>query len=341
MRTATPGKLKPGDGFTNRDEYRGFHYVTDDWDEASPDKTKIRWASTDPTKKDVFFWDTSSDGRYAQAVRSILEKKTGYVFRRVSEEQANARIKGGASGGVNKLNRNSPTKQTTYNFALVYRNAALANASDPNEGGNSGGNRSNGNAISIDEQTLAARCQTTGFPLNVLRAVVVAHESGHKFTLEHYLDVLLYTSSVPQPDPPSSLTFKQFAFDRPGNPVAAAATLGRYTTYLNESAHLVTRDKILDLYDVYGNILVPPPQVVVQGPTDSILRHNWLYPIIPETGRMWVYRQWTYIMDWAPRINQLPGSTPDLRSPDAWNFRPGDPSTFMLGDLDLACVQCH
>ena len=36
-----PGGLKPGDGFTNRDEYRGFHYVTDDWDEASPNTVHL------------------------------------------------------------------------------------------------------------------------------------------------------------------------------------------------------------------------------------------------------------------------------------------------------------
>ncbi len=340
------GGSKPGDGFSVFDEYRGFHYVTDDWNESNPDQSKIKWTSTDPTQKDIFFWDTSTDGRYTQALRTILEKRTGYVFRRVSAEQANAKP-GGAADGVEKLNKNSPTKGATYNYALVY---LTGTASEKGAAGTSGGNLSNGLPITIDEQKLADECQKASFPLDVLRAVVVAHESGHKFALEHYLSVLLYTSAVPEVDPPSSLTFQQYALCEagfvewalchPNDPAAMGATLGRYTTYQALGGNWTTGDHIVDLYDVAGNIMLSR-QFVVQGQTDSILRHNWLYMVVPDVGRIWVLRQWSYIMDWSPRINQLQGTVPDLRSADAWYFRPGEPSTFTVGDLDLMCVQCH
>jgi hypothetical protein len=47
------GNTNKGDGWSNHDEYRGFHYVADDG-------TTVKWTSTDPVNKfDVFFWEVS------------------------------------------------------------------------------------------------------------------------------------------------------------------------------------------------------------------------------------------------------------------------------------------
>ncbi len=216
------------------------------------------------------------------------------------------------------------------------------------------GDLSNGRPIVIDDTRLANQCQALGFPLEVARAVVVAHESGHKFKLQHYGSAMRFTNTVPISDPPPALTFNQYALSEPFAPPqtspwlpetpdvlspAAAATIARYTTY-QAPGGLASGDRILELLDVYGNGRVPPLKVLDMGPADSIIAHNWVLPITPRSGiRVW--RQWTYIMDWKPRFDQRPGSIPDLRSPDAWRFKPYDPNLFTPGDAELMCVHCH
>jgi hypothetical protein len=366
------GPGQPGDGFTVRDEYRGFHYVTDDWDETTQDPTKIRWIRTDPTKKDVFFWD--NDGTFTQALRAILAPTTQpIVYRRVSAAQANPQTAGQPVGGVNPLNKNSPTVKTTFGFALDFYNG-MASDEPPTTIGMSSGNADNGKPIYINNPVIL-RWSAYVDPA-MLRALTVAHEVGHVFGLCHYADLLSY-----QPVPPATLAnlnFYQYALGSKTDPLLGtlSQTYGRFNAYLSIPGPIISLDRFDTLqYDLAGNDLLTsddlptvyspfvafgpplsyyrPDNQVYYGtppngwtPPSTIVQNNWLNTIVPGLGGIVAVRQCGYIMDASARLFD-----PNLQTPGSWSWRPAaavppgcvaSSLQTCTGDLALMCgPACH
>lgn len=188
-----------GDGYSVHDEYRGFHYVTDDGKTA-------KWTDTDPLNKiDVFFWDQTN--RYTQPLRSILaaqgtddERANGsfkFVYRRVNSGQAHAFTRNKPLNGADVLNANSITRgRQKQGYAVVY--AEDLTTSQPGGGGTAADYslvlgrtpsfHSDGTPIFILPLNIGKFLATPGnggFPASTLTAEVVAHETGHHFGQFH------------------------------------------------------------------------------------------------------------------------------------------------------------
>ena len=355
------GPGQPGDGFSVRDEYRGFHFVTDDWDETTQDPSKIRWTSTDPTKKDVFFWD--NDGVFTQALRAILAPTTQpIVYRRVSKAQANPVPEGQPASGVNKLNKNSPTKGTTYGYALDFVNGP---GPKPESTGDAQYGASRGQAIYLKNSEFLS---ASFIDPAVYRAAAVAHEVGHVFGLCHYWDLLV--GQVPAPSPLSSLNLRQYALGSEPDPTLGiiAVTYARFNTYLS-TVGVISQDVFYgSVYDLAGNVFLqnstrePPSQEpwplsrypaadwVFDGTAlggwaspSVIVQNGWREPISAIKGIL-VVRQYGYLMDRYLRLYQPPGATdqPNLQSVQNWAWRPPSVQPPFNGDLDLMCgPACH
>jgi hypothetical protein len=326
-----------GDGFTVFDEYRGFHYVEDDG-------TTVRWTSTDPmTTQDVFFLDTTTDSRFTTALRSILDKRTTFVkYRRVSGDQANPRSVD-LTAGVNQLNINNPDAATGIAYALVYvDDESVAGAGVCGVLATSGGFVSDGTPIRIaDAHLTACAAAKDSFPGDVLTAGVLAHETGHKFDLNHYSNDQILAAPLTNPD---ALTFSQYLLQAPTNPAANSSTLGRFYTYTNSSDKLQTGDRINKaLFDVAGNSTVGPPVLIgTAGAESSIIRYNWMILITPTDRRIRVDRQELFLMDFNPRLDQMqpvPAGTRNLRDNAGWVFKSDAANAH--SDLNLLTVKVH
>jgi len=357
-----PGQT--GDGFCNFDEYRGFHYVTDDWNESAPNQAQIQWTSTDPTQKDVFFWDTSSDGSFTTALRSVLAVQAPFNYRRVSQALANP-VGGSLPTGaalkdavVKHINKNSPFVETVYSFALVYVDPGATLYPTPKAGEPCGvlataqHNVNDGVPILV-YSGLFSGCAAAvhNFPVDVLTAGIIAHETGHKFTLGHYGNTMGYESGVSYPA--AGLTLGQYVLylQSPEPAGVTANTLARYNTYQSWTG-LTTQDRMVMDYDLEGNAVVGNPKLVGSAGTfDSILQYAWKNDIVPNRGGIPVARQFGYIMDWAPRLAQqqpVTDGTPNLRDPAGWLFWPGPSarpaelggaSVLPAADLPQICVK--
>ncbi|MBN8731350.1 MAG: hypothetical protein J0L64_12465 [Acidobacteria bacterium] len=196
-----PGGGAPGDGLSAHDEYRGFHWL---------DGTAIKHIRTDAkTKKDVFYWDSSSDGRYSTALAGLLELRVpDAVFHPVNAYAARLVTPGDPLSGVHPINNDSLTSPRAY--AIVY---AEDNLSATKELANAGMPGKRPDPIRIDPSELSAEITLNGNQLTpaTLRAIIVAHETGHRFALWHYKRWCNHQPLIPGQAEPSSLQSSEYA----------------------------------------------------------------------------------------------------------------------------------
>jgi hypothetical protein len=219
-----------GDGFTAFDEYRGFHVINDN-------TGAVEWISTDPTKLDVFWWDSSSEimgeKLFAQSVQALLIPQTnGFIaWHQLNRQEARAVAdtqapKQGAApyqlnSGVSVLNNNNPVDDTAaapaFGYAIMYYNYdqgrdvhGTCNASLLIARAQVFGR--NGTPILVSPATLAACATSSNTPLNVLAALTLAHETGHQLSLQHYNRS---ASLIPTPPPASTVQYIHLAVPVP------------------------------------------------------------------------------------------------------------------------------
>ena len=312
-----------GDGYSVSDEYRGFHYVSDDLSTTS-------WTSTDPLAQfDVFFWDgpsASGNNSFTQALRSVLANQGSdrYVYWRVTPQQANAHYPNSPSTGAGRLNVNSTTAQPA--FAVVYASRHLNGPSGytpgaPRVGGLILGwtphTLNDGSALYIDTDAITAISQFANFPQSTLIAEVVAHETGHHFGQRHPLrqGCCSYFSVENLTD----LTLTQFTFRASQSDTSSKVVHIRLSRY-SLSGNSFWGDSI----DLSPESLHVTSQTVAadsQNPTPVARLH--LDRLLSQTDVVGAQVQQLEIMDWAPNFN--------LTDPSQWHFDPAN--------LNALCVR--
>jgi hypothetical protein len=208
-----------GDGFSVFDEYRGLHTI----DDSTGDP---KWISTDPTKLDVFYWDSSSEDinkkLFAPGIQALLIPQTNGFIAWHQLNQLEARSKMAlylpAPGdedptnpysvysGVRQLNANNPVDQTAdtpvVGYALWFVNGDVDEAANGCIGSLELGLSSNlgrgASGVAINSFTIAQCASRYGVDPSVMTSVVLAHETGHQFALPHYSrQAYVINSSVP------------------------------------------------------------------------------------------------------------------------------------------------
>ena len=315
-----------GDGFAVHDEYRGFHYVQDDG-------TTVKWAWTDPkVVQDVFFWD-SVDGTSCSnaglssncvttALRAILYLKTNSfaAYRRVTASQANPVSGSSPLGGVHPFSQN--TQYSTTAYVLVYEDYSLgANCgATPPIGGdvaNSGGFVSNGTPIEFDLTQIGACSTLKSFPVDVHLAQIVAHETGHKFSLSHPLRSGPVTNVSPTPSDVQTLTLIQYSRSDTSN-IHFFVRLQRY----DYGSGTEVSDFVLSLQNLAGITISSKTTLPPTGVSNCLTLSDCIYDVttgsaIPSTpNSILVENQLQHIMDWTPRYT--------LNNIGDWTYASGD-----------------
>ncbi len=345
---ATTPRKNRGDGFSVHDEYRGFHHILPG---AAPGD--YRWESTDPVDfKDVFIWDTSTDGKYWTAINSILKIRTSpaMVYRKVDFDIANP-VGPTFMSGVKRFNRNGRFV-AIRGFAIPIGHDASLNGPGAVCGSASGGVFGNAGAIGMDsaaavptstavrvDETFLGSCATPPalFPVDVLRAQVVAHEVSHKLDLEHYRRE---ARLVAQPTPLTALKLSEFSID-PTNPNAIHVRLkGHKPTPTTFSLTERINGGVMAIpNDGYLQTIISMTQVgpIGANATTHVFQVQFSTPLTAPVGLLLIDTQHLRIMDFGIRINQPipnPAGEPNLRDFAGWDFFPLD-----LEDTCLVCPQ--
>jgi hypothetical protein len=339
-----------GDGYSVHDEYRGFHYVTDDG------KT-VRWTWTDPLNKlDVFFWDPTN--HYTQPLRSILSQQGAdrFVYRRVTAAQANAGKGHDPSRRIPRLNLNSVTLAAQEGYAVTFAEKDL-NWQTPGTSGTarklvlgmSPSIHNDGFPVQVDPRAMSSFLQLPdngGFPAATLTAEVVAHETGHHFGQFHPERPGCCTFvSLPDTSQLPSLTGGQFAFvgvtpDRNGK-IRSATVYVRLTQYQQTATgHLRDADDLLSLgmtsvdnktgrtTATRGLVVLSKTVALADPTTNSPVFKVTLQDPLDSTATVSVQNQLLEMMDWTPNLN--------LTAPGQWHF---DPLNLQQLCVRLVCQQ--
>ena len=310
-----PGTSPFGDGYSVHDEYRGFHYVSDDG-------MTILWKSTDPMNDlDVFFWDQSN--KFTIPLRQILDQQTPvFKFHRVTARQAHAKDPGSdPTKGANALNANSITTSFQQGFAVVYARQGLGGRGQFATLGRTPNSTNDGSAILIDTGAVTAFSVNSRFPAATLLAQVVAHESGHHFGQRHPLSQTC-CNYVPLPAQLGSLTQDQFSLGANRSPNMYI----RFSQYLDPFN--VTRTA--------EGVDLSPFAVEARGMRVQVADLDASVFLVSLTGTLTAPAvgvgkaiQRLKIMDWTPNLN--------LTSPAQWQFDAGYVTN--QGNLADLCVR--
>jgi hypothetical protein len=233
------------DGFAVFDEYRGFHQINPD----NPNGPAL-WSWTDPAKRDLFYWDaggltTNSMGiedgwthgcqGTCNHLANVFGSETGALLtlHKLNARQARASNSTDPAQKVNALNSNSPfiDSDGPQGFAAVYMRDDLSGTRGENDGptlGESCPDSAAGDAscyrndgvypIRIDLNGIQSEADAIlqGNKINpnaymsVLLDEVLAHETGHKLTLQHHARIATRSPLTSGKHLPGNLLFGQF-----------------------------------------------------------------------------------------------------------------------------------
>lgn len=170
--------VTPGDGFGAYDEYRGFSTVT-----SSGDQLHRR---TDPAKLTAFYHDKSGSGIIKDSLADLLipQLSSQIEFHEIAADQFTT------NGALRSfpLNRNSAAPTNLRNYALVFVGLSSHPECQPSTIYGSAGSLGKSDldiAICLDRIDTEAGGGTTNLA-RTARAVITAHEVGHRFNLRHY-----------------------------------------------------------------------------------------------------------------------------------------------------------
>lgn len=317
----TPTSLL-GDGLSVHDEYRGFHVL-------DPVTGRMQWASTDPTRQDLFYWDadhigrTSSDRVGTGTFSAILGSTTSAFMdiHPVDRLLSNGNRAARTNEDAGPINRNTlyPAHRA---YAVIYVNRALAQGTigQSDLEGSSWAFQNSGTPIFIDKQQIDNVVQPTTFQPGVLLAETVAHETGHKLSRKHPLrcaDAPVAYDALQAP----SLTINQFM--QQGNNLLNLFV--RYGVYSVNGIHKRERMLSTGYYIIRENSETPVPSSGVAPP-------DWTYKIraATRTPRRYLYAlselpietQESRMMDWTPDLM--------LTTPDRWSWSDRDANALCL-----------
>jgi len=306
----------PGDGLPVFDEYRGLHILE------GTAKAHVR---THPVlERDVFYWDASGTGIFHDAlVAHLAQEVPGIVYHPVDDILG--RVNDMASKEVDYLNNNSPIGPSAY--AIVY-------ASEPLLGGALGSAGAIGKSVKpilIDDTKIGQSVASYGFAMTHagLRALVVSHETGHRFGLKHPFRLEYPTSSIPSQRPYASVQFHEYAHDalqtkviylRSGIWPHPVNTSWMVADKANE-ANGVLQGNQVQTYAFEPN--VPPPP----GSLDGAFKVTMRDPVPISGAFVYTEIQELFLMDWSLR------QTPSMGSPSAWHFKTSDRDSLLVNKV--------
>lgn len=304
-----------GDGFGAFDEYRGFHAL-------NPFGQTIHVRTDAGKDLDQFYWDSSSDHRYRDAVRELIEHRVSGVvaLHEVSQSQATKR---NLAAGVEltELNFNSESADplllnfATHFYEIIGTDSIL---------GDVGQRGKTGKPIRIRTNTLQSLAQRWGVDITFARAVVVAHELGHRFNLQHYIRVKNFNNGVTEANL-SALNSNGYALDSMDPKKfyfeanlfwPPSATLPLVGDKINSSFAFATNI-------VLGNPLLAYPSPLPSGSPTAILQYTARDPVsTPDPIIVEVRRK--FLMDWNVYAD------PTMSTNASWQF-----STQEVNDVSL------
>ena len=277
--------------------------------------------------RDVFFWDPSH--LFAPALHALLEPRTNglFVWHEISGRFADPMDPNDPSLGMARLNFASTA--TTWAFAADYADTRLPGRCAQGHSVEYGQTFPDwtGLPIRIDNQHIhdCAAANLLNYPEDVLRAVVVAHETGHSLSRPHPVRAACCTLDnnidPRQKKQRSQISLNEWAW----NPDNHAEIYVRYTTYsyalMNQTETADNLDTSID-YPVTTNVLsgngVASQQLMSTQGTDQIFRV--MLSVVPAAGNILIDDLTQTIMDWTPDLN--------IRALDTWNFLQDDINNF-------------
>ncbi|GAB4364703.1 MAG: hypothetical protein OHK0021_08520 [Bryobacter sp.] len=215
-----------GDGLSAHDEYRGLHHI-----ERDGSNPQVRHRRFDPTTtQDVFYVDR--DNAFVGSVGVILanQKKSGapqtiHKYWEVNRDQG--QIEKGKRQSTSRLAKNSNTggeKVGTFAILLTPDIPPADQAVDKNTKvlGYAQTGQMDGKAILIDRQAIISLSPSRQIDPDTFIAKVVAHEFGHKLSLEHPVrpNCCIYQPAITSTSQLSNLTMGEFALlNQPSNTI--------------------------------------------------------------------------------------------------------------------------